>query len=39
MPAVIEKPSQLFSAIAETLLTTIPGLKVGSHQYFDDTGD
>jgi hypothetical protein len=39
MPAVIEKPSQLFSAVAETLRTTIPGLKVGSHQDFDGTGD
>jgi hypothetical protein len=39
MPVVIEKPSQLFSAIAETLRTTIPGLNVGSHQDFDGTGD
>ncbi|HJR29344.1 MAG TPA: hypothetical protein VJ889_11560 [Pseudomonas sp.] len=39
MPAVIEKPSQLFSAIAETLRTAIPGLKVGSHQDFDGTVD
>lgn len=39
MPAIIEKPSQLFSAIAETLRTTIPGLKVGSHQDFDGIGD
>lgn len=38
MPVVIEKPSQLFSAIAETLRTTIPGLTVGSHQDFDGTG-
>ncbi len=39
MPAIIEKPSQLFSAIAETLRTTVPGLKVGSHQDFDGSGD
>lgn len=39
MPALIEKPSQLFSAIAETLRTTFPGLTVGSLQDFDDTGD
>ena len=39
MPAVIEKPSQLFSAIAETLRITIAGLNVGSHQDFDGTGD
>ncbi|WP_053152802.1 hypothetical protein [Pseudomonas sp. Pf153] len=39
MPALIEKPSQLFSAMAETLRTTLPALKVGSPQDFDDTGD
>jgi hypothetical protein len=39
MPTVIEKPSQLFSAITETLLIAIPGLKVGSHQDFDGTVD
>lgn len=39
MPALIEKPSQLFSAMAETLRTSLPGLKVGSLQDFDDTGD
>jgi hypothetical protein len=39
MPDVIEKPSQLFSAIAETLRITIVGLNVGSHQDFDGTGD
>jgi hypothetical protein len=39
MPAVIEKPSQLFSAISETLRITIAGLNVGSHQDFDGTGD
>lgn len=39
MPTVIEKPSQLFSAIAETLRSAILGLNVGSHQDFDGTGD
>lgn len=39
MPVVIEKPSQLFSAIAQTLRTAIPGLKVGTHQDFDGTVD
>lgn len=39
MPAAIEKPSQLASAITETVRTTIPGLKVGSFQDFDDTDD
>lgn len=39
MPVVIEKPSQLFSAIAETLRSAILGLNVGSHQDFDGTGD
>ncbi|WP_422777190.1 hypothetical protein ACOXXE_05815 [Pseudomonas mediterranea] len=39
MPTLIEKPSQLFTAIAETLRTTFPGLKVGSLQDFDDSGD
>lgn len=35
MPAVIDKPSQLFFAIAETLRGAGLGLKVGSHQDFD----
>lgn len=39
MPAVIEKPSQLVSAIAQTLRTTFPDLNVGSLQDFDGTGD
>lgn len=39
MPTLIEKPSQLFSAIAETLHTHFPDLRVGSPQDFDDTGD
>lgn len=39
MPALIEKPSQLFSAIAQTLRTTYPTLKVGSPQEFDGTED
>lgn len=39
MPAVIEKPSQLVSAIAEVLRIAVPGVKVGSPQDFDSTGD
>ncbi len=39
MPALIEKPSQLFSAIAQTLRATYPALKVGSPQEFDGTDD
>ncbi|MGE7959428.1 hypothetical protein ACQKQA_23120 [Pseudomonas sp. NPDC089530] len=35
MPAVIDKPSQLFFAIAETLRGAGLGLKVGRHQDFD----
>ncbi|MFJ7285806.1 hypothetical protein [Pseudomonas sp. NPDC099000] len=37
MPVVIEKPSQLFTAIAEALRIAVPGLNVGSHQDFDST--
>jgi hypothetical protein len=37
MPVVIEKPSQLFSAIAEALRIAVPGLNVGSPQDFDST--
>ncbi|MGU9807365.1 hypothetical protein [Pseudomonas rhizophila] len=36
---IIEKPSQLFTAIAETLRTTIPGLRAGTFQDFDGIGD
>ncbi|MBT2295458.1 hypothetical protein [Pseudomonas fluorescens] len=36
---IIEKPSQLFTAIAETLRTTIPGLRAGTLQDFDGVGD
>ncbi|WP_434628730.1 hypothetical protein J3P84_06265 [Pseudomonas sp. Z1-29] len=39
MPAVLEKPSQLLTAIAETLRTAMPGLNVGSLQDFNDIGD
>ncbi|ROM71737.1 hypothetical protein BK653_07595 [Pseudomonas brassicacearum] len=39
MPALIEKPSQLFAAIAQTLRATHPTLKVGSPQDFDGTDD
>lgn len=39
MPAIIEKPSQLFSAIVETLRATYPTLKIGSPQDFDGTDD
>ncbi|TBN49779.1 hypothetical protein [Pseudomonas sp. BGI-2] len=39
MPVVIEKPSQLFSAIAEALRIAVPGLNVGSHQDFDSAGN
>lgn len=39
MPVVIEKPSQLVSAIAEALRIAIPSVKVGSPQDFDSTGD
>lgn len=39
MPAVIEKPSQLFTAIAEALRIAVPDLRVGSLQDFDSTGD
>lgn len=39
MPAVLEKPSQLFSAIAQTLRATYPTLKIGSPQEFDGTDD
>jgi hypothetical protein len=42
MPVVIEnieKPSQLFTVIAEALRIAIPGLRVGSLQDFDSTGD
>ena len=36
---IIEKPSQLFIAIAETLRTTVPGLRAGTLQDFDGIGD
>ncbi|MGX1173295.1 hypothetical protein [Pseudomonas sp. R151218B TE3479] len=39
MPVLIEKPSQLFAAIAQTLRITYPTLKVGSPQEFDGTDD
>ncbi|WP_417693682.1 hypothetical protein [Pseudomonas sp.] len=39
MPAIIEKPSQLFFAIAQTLRATYPTLKVGSPQDFDGIDD
>ncbi|SIS15136.1 MAG: hypothetical protein ACNJA3_05840 [Pseudomonas rhizophila] len=39
MPAVLEKPSQLFFAIAQTLRATYPTLKIGSPQEFDGTDD
>ena len=39
MPVVIEKPSQLFTAIAEALRGAFPELNVGSHQDFDSTGN
>lgn len=39
MPAVIEKPSQLVSAIAEALRIAFPDVKVGSPQDVDSTGD
>jgi hypothetical protein len=39
MPAVLEKPSQLLMAIAETLRAAIPGLNVESPQDFNGSGD
>ncbi|MEB0045742.1 MULTISPECIES: hypothetical protein [unclassified Pseudomonas] len=39
MPAVIGKPSQLVSAIAEALRIAVPEVKVGNNQDFDSTGD
>ncbi|WP_445577515.1 Putative phage-related protein [Pseudomonas sp. E141] len=39
MPAVLEKPSQLLFAIAQTLRATYPTLKIGSPQEFDGTDD
>ncbi|SFO05439.1 hypothetical protein SAMN03159304_01767 [Pseudomonas sp. NFACC24-1] len=39
MPVLIEKPSQLFVAIAQALRITYPTLKVGSPQDFDGTDD
>ncbi|AHL32512.1 hypothetical protein CD58_06245 [Pseudomonas brassicacearum] len=39
MPVLIEKPSQLFAAIAQMLRATHPTLKVGSPQDFDGTDD
>ncbi|QBZ88268.1 hypothetical protein EPZ47_05970 [Pseudomonas viciae] len=39
MPVLIEKPSQLFAAIAQTLRATYPTLKIGSPQDFDGTDD
>lgn len=39
MPVVIEKPSQLVSAIAEALRVAVSSVKVGSPQDFDSTGD
>ncbi|WP_431080355.1 hypothetical protein [Pseudomonas thivervalensis] len=39
MPVLIEKPSQLFFAIAQTLRITYPTLKVGSPQDFDGSDD
>ncbi|WP_207283726.1 hypothetical protein [Pseudomonas sp. FW300-N2F2] len=39
MSVLIEKPSQLFVAIAQTLRITYPTLKVGSPQEFDGTDD
>ncbi|MET0848992.1 MAG: hypothetical protein ABWY46_22645 [Pseudomonas sp.] len=39
MPAIIEKPSQLVYAVCEALRTAITGLKVSSHQDFDNTLD
>ncbi|MBD0703068.1 hypothetical protein FHJ31_26340 [Pseudomonas sp. Fig-3] len=39
MPAALEKPSQLFFAIAQTLRATYPTLKIGSPQEFDGTDD
>lgn len=39
MPAALEKPSQLFFAIAQTLRATYPTLKVGSPQEFDGADD
>jgi len=38
-PKVIEKPSELFFAIAEALRMAYPDLKVGSHQDFDGVVD
>ncbi|MFJ2684115.1 hypothetical protein ACIOYV_10275 [Pseudomonas sp. NPDC087342] len=37
MPVVIEKPSQLVTAIADALRLAFPGVKVGSPQDFDST--
>ena len=39
MPVVLEKPSQLLTAIAETLRAAIPGLNVESPQDFNGSGD
>lgn len=39
MPVVIEKPSQLVTAIAQVVRTAFPGVKVGSPQDFDGTDD
>ena len=39
MPAALEKPSQLFFAIAQTLRATYPTLNIGSPQEFDGTDD
>ncbi|ROM70301.1 hypothetical protein BK654_28635 [Pseudomonas brassicacearum] len=39
MPAVLENPSQLLTAIAETLRAFIPGLNVASPQDFNGAGD
>ena len=39
MPVVIEKPSQLVTAITEALHIALPGVRVGSHQDFNSPGD
>lgn len=39
MPAVIEKPSQLFTSIAATLRNPPLGISVGSREDFTDVGD
>lgn len=39
MPTVIEKPSQLFTAIAATLRNLPLGISVGSREDFTDVGD